>query len=89
MSPSMNTSSLPAVDNPAEVTSTPLRGPTIKLNQNQVFFSPNLKENQSMIENETSRFRKSSTENMNGDNDFSLNTIQDRLDSSDYPGNKK
>ena len=45
MSPNMNTSSLPAVDNPAEVTATPLRGPTIKLNQNQVFFSPNLKEN--------------------------------------------
>ena len=41
-----------------------------------------------MMEPETSRFRKSSTENMNGDNDFSLNTIQDRPD-SDYPGNKK
>ena len=88
MSPNMNTSSLPAVDNPAEVTATPLRGPTIKLNQNQVFFSPNLKENQPMMD-ETSRFRKSSTENMNGDNDFNLNTIQDRLDSSEYAGNKK
>ena len=89
MSPSMNTSSLPAVENPTEVTATPLRGPTIKLNHNQVFFSPNLKENQPMMEGETSRFRKSSTENMNGDNDFNLNTIQDRLDSSEYAGNKK
>ena len=89
MSPNMNRSSLPNVDNPAEVTATPLRGPTLKLNQNQVFFSPNLKENQSMMEGETSRFRKSSTENMNENNDFGMNTIQDRLDSSDYAGNKK
>lgn len=60
-----------------------LRGPALKLNQNQVFFSPNGKDPSSTLDaDQPPRFRQSQTENMDA-SDFAMNSNPASIDTSD------